>query len=95
MARLSTCMSEFWISSQKSASDVEPGTLLVEVWNAKPRGIALMAMVNTVAAVAVTRTASRFAIGPRYQFTASFKNAERLLTFWCVLSSLLFVLALT
>ncbi len=48
VARPSPCTSEFWISSQKSASDVEPGPLLVEVWNANPRGIALTAMVNIV-----------------------------------------------
>ena len=92
VARLSTCISEFRMSSQKSASVVEPGALLVEVWNARHRGIALMAMVNMVA---VTRNASRFASGPRYQFTALFKCVEGLLTFWCVLSFLLFVLALT
>ena len=71
MARLSTCISEFWISSQKSASDGEPGALLVEVWNARPRGIALMAMAKTVA---VTRIASSFVSGPRYQFTALVKG---------------------
>ena len=81
VARLRTCMSEFWMSSEKSESDGEPGALLVEVWNARPKGIALMAMVNMVA---VTRTASRFASGPGYQFTALVKEvglAERLLTF--------------
>ena len=51
------CMSEFSISSQKSGSDAEPGASLVELWNASPRGIALMAMVNMVA---VARMISRF-----------------------------------
>ena len=50
-------MSEFSISSQKSESDVEPGAFLVELWNASPRGITLMAMANVVA---VARMISRF-----------------------------------
>ncbi len=54
-------MSEFWISSQKSASEIEPGTVSVEVWNAIPRGITLIAMANIVA---VTRIISRCARGP-------------------------------
>lgn len=96
--RPSTGMSEFWMSNQKSASDVEPGALLVEVWNARPRKIALMAMVNMVA---VTRLALRFSSGPRCQlqhWSKGFGHAERLLTFsvfWCVLSYPPFLLALT
>ena len=52
------CISEFSISSQKSGSEVEPGALLVELWNASPSGIVLMAMTNVVA---VARMISRFA----------------------------------
>lgn len=37
-------MSNFWLSSKKNASDVEPRALLIEVCNASPREIALMAM---------------------------------------------------
>ena len=55
---LSTCIRAVWMSSQKSASDVEPPLLFVEKCNASPRGIALMAMVTTVA---VTSKISRFA----------------------------------
>ncbi len=58
-------MSEVWMSNQKSASDVEPGWLSAETWNASIRGIALMAMATTVA---VTRTTLRCKGGPNHQF---------------------------
>ena len=48
VARPNPCMSEFWISSQESGPDVEPGSLLVEVWNSTPRGVALTVMVHIV-----------------------------------------------
>lgn len=53
--------------SQKSASDVELGAVMVEVWNASPRGNTLMAILNTVI---VTRTILHFVSGPKSQFTA-------------------------
>ena len=73
VVRLSTCMSEFWMSSQKSASDVEPGAFVVEVWNASPRGIALIAMANTVT---VTRIASRYTSSPKHQFIALVRESR-------------------
>ncbi len=95
MARPSTCMSEVWMSNQKSASDVEPGALLVETWNASIRGIALMVMATMVA---VTRTTLRCKGGSNHQFTEYMRWIHpcwSVLTFWCVLSDLAFLVALS
>ena len=47
--RPSACIREFRRVSQKSASDVDPGVLLGESLNARPKGTTLMARTNTVA----------------------------------------------
>lgn len=62
VARRRTCMREFWMRSQKSASAVEPGVFVVDTWYARPSGKALMVRAITVMA---TRAALHYVM--KYQ----------------------------